>query len=198
MAVRRELIIPNPKLKLLEQNREVLRLKHYAIRTERCYCDWIKRHIHFHRMKLGDDLFAGPEVKIEEFLGEDMYTVLAEGVIPGLREHFENVRLRHQADLRPGYGSVYLPGALDRKHPGAAWEWGWQYVFPERDLSVDPRTGVTRRRHVDKGTIHHAIKLAVSRVGVTKQVSSHTFRHSFVDTDNFDPPGGASNHCWAS
>ena len=64
-AVRRDLIIPNPKLKLMEQVREVLRLKHYAIRTERCYCDWIKRYIHFHHMKLRDDLFAGPEAKIE-------------------------------------------------------------------------------------------------------------------------------------
>ena len=42
-AVCRELITPNPKLKLMEQTREVLQLKHYAIRTERCYCDWIKR-----------------------------------------------------------------------------------------------------------------------------------------------------------
>ena len=69
-AVRRELITPNPKLKLMEQVREVLRLKHYAIRTERCYCDWIKRYIHFHHMKLRDDLFAGPEAKIEEFLSD--------------------------------------------------------------------------------------------------------------------------------
>jgi len=38
-------IIPNPKLKLMQQVREVMRLKHYSIRTERCYCDWIKRYI---------------------------------------------------------------------------------------------------------------------------------------------------------
>jgi integrase-like protein len=42
--------IPNPKLKLLEQVREVMRLRHYAIRTERCYCDWIRRYIKFHAM----------------------------------------------------------------------------------------------------------------------------------------------------
>ena len=39
----RELVIPNPNLKLLDQVREVLRLKHYSIRTERSYCDWILR-----------------------------------------------------------------------------------------------------------------------------------------------------------
>jgi hypothetical protein len=32
-------VIPNPKLKLLDQVGEVLRVKHYSIRTERCYCD---------------------------------------------------------------------------------------------------------------------------------------------------------------
>jgi hypothetical protein len=33
-----ELLIPNPKLKLMDQVREVLRVKHYAIRTEQAYC----------------------------------------------------------------------------------------------------------------------------------------------------------------
>jgi hypothetical protein len=41
--------------------------------------------------------------------------VLAEGVIPALREHLANVRLTHQEDMAAGYGAVYLPGALDRK-----------------------------------------------------------------------------------
>jgi integrase len=106
--------------------------------------------------------------------------VLAEGVIPALREHLANVRLKHEEDLRAGRGSVYLPGALDRKYPNAAREWGWQYVFPARDLSTDPRSGIVRRHHLDEVTIHRAIKAAVSRVGIAKQVSSHTFRHSFA------------------
>ena len=66
----RELITPNPKLKLMEQVREVLRLKHYAIRTEQAYCDWIRRYIFFHRMKLREELTASPESKIEEFLSD--------------------------------------------------------------------------------------------------------------------------------
>ena len=44
--VQLEAVLPNPKLKLLDQVREVMRLKHYSIRTERCYCDWIRRYIH--------------------------------------------------------------------------------------------------------------------------------------------------------
>ena len=40
-------VIPNPKGKTLDQVREVMRLKHYSLRTERCDCDWIKRYIRF-------------------------------------------------------------------------------------------------------------------------------------------------------
>jgi hypothetical protein len=37
--------------KLLERVRDVIRLKHYSLRTERSYCDWIERFIRFHRMR---------------------------------------------------------------------------------------------------------------------------------------------------
>src|SRR5438045_451515 len=40
--------VPNPKLKLLDQVSEVMRFKHYSIRTETTYRDWIKRYIFFH------------------------------------------------------------------------------------------------------------------------------------------------------
>jgi site-specific recombinase XerD len=111
---------------------------------------------------------------------KDRYTTLAESLIPVLREHLEGVRLRHEEDLKKGYGSVYLPGALERKYPKAALEWRWQYVFPARDVSTDPRSGVKRRHHLDEAAVHRAIKTAVSRVGIQKNVSSHTFRHSFA------------------
>ena len=37
--------------KLLDQTRDVLRLKHYSLRTERSYCDWIERFIRFHQLR---------------------------------------------------------------------------------------------------------------------------------------------------
>lgn len=53
--------------RLLEQVKDVMRLKHYSIHTERAYCDWIKRYVRFHKMTSRDDL-AGGEEKIEQFL----------------------------------------------------------------------------------------------------------------------------------
>jgi site-specific recombinase XerD len=111
---------------------------------------------------------------------KDRFTVLADGVVAPLQEHLERVRLIHGRDLRDGHGAVYLPGALDRKYPQAAREWGWQYVFPAQSMSKDPRSGAVRRHHVDEATIHRAIKAAASRGGIVKRVSSHTFRHSFA------------------
>ncbi len=40
--------VPNLKLKRLDQVSEVMRFKHYSIRTEGTYPEWIKRYILFH------------------------------------------------------------------------------------------------------------------------------------------------------
>ncbi|HTL19058.1 MAG TPA: integron integrase [Patescibacteria group bacterium] len=133
------------------------------------------------RLRVKDLDFEMRQLTVRDGKGsKDRYTVLAESVIPTLREHLQRVQALHQEDLHRGGGDVYMPGALDRKYPKAAREWRWQYVFPARDLSRDPRSGQVRRHHMDEVTIHRAIKLAVSRVGLTKRVSSHTFRHSFA------------------
>lgn len=51
----------------MDEVRNIMRLHHYSIHTERSYCDWIKRFVLFHQMKTRDDLNDG-EVKIEQFL----------------------------------------------------------------------------------------------------------------------------------
>lgn len=55
------------KPRLLDQMRERIRLKHYSIRTERVYCEWVKRFIRFHQYRHPLDMGA-PE--IEAFLTE--------------------------------------------------------------------------------------------------------------------------------
>ncbi len=51
--------------KLLEQMREVMRLKHYSYRTEQTYCDWVERFIRFHQLRHPRDL---REPEVTEFL----------------------------------------------------------------------------------------------------------------------------------
>ena len=56
--------IPKPK-KLLDQVRDVLRVKHYAYRTEKTYIFWIRRFILFHDKRHASEMGSG---QIQEFL----------------------------------------------------------------------------------------------------------------------------------
>jgi len=97
-----------------------------------------------------------------------------------LREHLQRVKALHRQDLEAGYGAVYLPDALERKYPGAARDWGWQYAFPSAKFSVDPRTQVTRRHHVQDQAVQRAVKQAARAAGLAKPATPHTLRHSFA------------------
>jgi integrase len=65
--------------------------------------------------------------------------------------------LRDRADRRP---CVELPDALARKDPHAAESWPWHWVFPQATLSIDPRSGVRRRRHRFDQTFQRACRRA--------------------------------------
>jgi integron integrase len=274
---------PNPP-KLLNQVQAVLRTRHYSIRTERVYLDWIKRYILFHgkthpaqmgaaeveaflshlavagnvsastqnqaksallflyrevlgvalpwldnvtqakmpqrlpvvltasevksvlnqldgtlwlmasllyggglrlmecvRLRVKDVDFGMRQITVREGKGfKDRVTMLPQSVIAPLQAHLARVKTLHDEDVAAGFGAVYLPYALEKKYPNAGKEWGWQYVFPARGLSVDPRSGVTRRHHVDEKNLQRAVKKAAALADIVKPVTPHTFRHSFA------------------
>ena len=273
-----------PKRKLLDQVRDVMRLKHYSLRTERTYCDWITRFIRFHKMRHPSDmrepemseflthlartenvsaatqnqalsalLFLYKEVLKEEIgwlqnverakkparlpvvltrdevhkifahlhgtarlmtgllygsglrlmecvrlrvkdidfgyaritvrdakSGRDRVTMLPVNIAAPLQIHLQKVKLQHEQDLADGFGEVWLPHALARKYPRAAGEWGWQFVFASTRISIDPRTKIKRRHHINESALQQAVKRAVRATGLTKPASCHTFRHSFA------------------
>jgi len=111
---------------------------------------------------------------------KDRLTVLPERVMESLRAHLGEVRRQHERDLAEGFGRVVLPGALDRKYPNAASEWGWQFAFPASRLCRDPRYGPPSRYHLHESVIQREVTRAARRAGLVKRVSCHTFRHSFA------------------
>jgi integron integrase len=270
--------------KLLDQVHDVMRVKHYSIRTEQAYVDWIKRYILFHgkrhpqemgvpeieaflthlaveqnvaastqnqalsallflyrevletelgpvdavrakkpkrlptvltkeeamavitalsgtnqliarllcgsglrlieclRLRVKDVDFAYRQITVRDGKGEvDRVTMLPESLRAlTLQEHLQRVRMLHQHDLDSGYGAVYLPYALERKYPNAHKEWCWQYVFPARSFSRDPRSGIVRRHHLGETGPQRAVREATKLAGINKPASCHTFRHSFA------------------
>lgn len=112
--------------------------------------------------------------------GKDRVVMLPESTRALLVDQIERLKPRWEKDVAEGLDGVWLPGALEQKWPNAGKEWGWQWVFPARKLSVDPRSGKSRRHHLSDNALHQAVKLAARRAGLAKPVSCHTLRHSFA------------------
>lgn len=271
-------------MSLLEQLRDAVRVRHYSIRTEKAYVQWVKRFLSFYKMlnpqdlgeqeinrflsflatrenvsaatqnqalsalvfffrnvlnkELGDfgdvvrakrssrlpvvfsrdevrrllgqlsgvyklmaTLLYGAGLRLQECLqlrlkdidfesrqiivrsgkgDKDRVTMLPASVVEPLQEHIRKVIEIHKKDIREGYDSVYLPNALARKFPSAGKEIGWRYLFPARDVSVDPRTGVVQRHHIQPVVLQRAVKEAIRKAGIHKPGGCHTLRHSFA------------------
>ena len=133
------------------------------------------------RLRVKDVDFARGEIVIREGKGfKDRVTMLPASLAAPLKNHMTRVKALHQADLKAGFGDVYLPYALARKYPNAGREWCWQYVFPSSKLSVDPRSGITRRWHAHEAGIQRAMRQALRDAGIHKPATPHTLRHSFA------------------
>ncbi len=111
---------------------------------------------------------------------KDRTTVFPKQIKEELKAVVEKVKDIHEQDLADGFGEVYLPNALSVKYKNASKEIGWQYIFPAKHLSLDPRAQIKRRHHLLESRLQKAVKAAVKRTGIVKPVRCHTFRHSFA------------------
>ncbi|MCD6174042.1 MAG: integron integrase [Sulfurimonas sp.] len=86
----------------------------------------------------------------------------------------------HKQDLQDGFGTVFIPYALEKKFPHAKSETKWQFLFPMKKVSKDPRSEITRRHHVHPKTLGRNIKQSSQKANLNKRVTSHIFRHSYA------------------
>ena len=92
------------KPRLLDEVRNVARMRHLSLRTEQAYLQWIRRYVSFHHKRHPREM--GETEKKQPL------------------RHLQMVKVLHEQDLAAGYGEVYLPYALARKYPNAPKEWG--------------------------------------------------------------------------
>ena len=139
------------------------------------------RIIELVRLRVKDIDFERHQIIIREGKGEkDRVVPLPAELEQDLKVQLQKVQKLHQKDLAEGYGTVHLPYALAKKYPNAAKEWCWQYVFPARTRSVDPRSGITQRHHIYESVMQKAIKEATRKAQIPKMVHAHSLRHSFA------------------
>jgi integron integrase len=116
------------------------------------------------RLRVKDVDFERGQILIRDGKGEkDRVTMLPNRLKAELQTHLQRVRARHEEDLAAGGGTVHLPYALERKYPGANRDWNWQWVFPAKSLSRDPRSGVVRRHHFHENGVQKAVAAAARK-----------------------------------
>ena len=137
------------------------------------------------RLRIKDVDFERRAIIVREGKGgKDRVVMLPATLEHGLREQFARIRGQWEADRAAGRAGVQLPHALARKFPRAPLSWAWFWVFPQNELSEDPRAapggGGLRRHHVFDQTFQRAFKRAVNAAGINKPATPHTLRHSFA------------------
>jgi integron integrase len=153
---------------------------HYALMARLLYASGL-RLMECVRLRVKDVDFGRGAILVRDGKGQkDRITMLLRALELPLRRHLRHVWRVQAQDLGNGLGPVYLPFALALKYRGAARSWGWQYVFPSHKLSIDPRSGVKRRHHIDEQGLQRALKQVVRDAGIAKPATPHTLRHSFA------------------
>ena len=139
------------------------------------------RHKECRRLRVKDIAFDQGHIVVRNGKGDkDRITVLPECCVPDLQRQIEAVRSSRDHDLDRGLGRVYLPHALARKYPNASREFGWQWIFPSRQFSKDPRSGQMWRHHISESVFANRFRRALRKAGISKNAAPHSLRHSFA------------------
>jgi integron integrase len=132
-------------------------------------------------LRIKDIDFVLNTITVRQGKGDkDRVTLLPASVKEKLQIQIQKALALHQQDLADGYGEVYMPHALERKYPSAAYSPAWQFLFPSTRLGADPRSGTIRRHHLHNSALRKHINAAVAKTAIHKPVKTHTFRHSFA------------------
>jgi len=133
------------------------------------------------RLRVKDLDFAMSVTIVRDGKGcKDRSTVLPKILQEAISNQIEHVRLILKQDTENKVSGVFMPNRLAIKYPAASHNLEWQYLFPSKNISKDPRANVYRRHHVMDRTLQRVVKKAIKESKIYKHASCHTFRHSFA------------------
>ena len=73
-----------------------------------------------------------------------------------------------------------MPEGLAAKDPRAGEKGEWPWLFPSREMSIDPVTGARRRHPVINTTFQRILQRAAEAAKIDQRVTPHGLRHSFA------------------
>ena len=133
------------------------------------------------RLRVKDLDFSGNTIQINDSKGcKNRLLMMPQSIKRTLENRLTEIRQVYESDRENDVAGVWMPTALEEKSPAWGTSWGWFWLFPARKLSVDPRANVVRRHHLTRDHYAPTMKAAKNRLGFTKEIVPHTWRHSFA------------------
>lgn len=176
---------------MLDQVRERLRYKHYSLRTEDAYVQWIKRYISSitsgiqrrwaREMTAFLSHLAVTDIMIRDGKGtKDRVTMLPETLVAPMQDHLKRVRGLFDGDRAAGLAGVCLPAALGKKYPNAGKGRGMVLGFP-----CAAPVGGSAQRHKPASSYARTGPATCDQersrlASIAKPATTHTLRHSFA------------------
>ncbi len=133
------------------------------------------------RLRVHQLNFKRNKMVITPMKGGKKRTVMIPQIIrQDLLDQVERVRKIHNEDLAFEVGHVSVPTEFLDRYQGTEDKFVWQYIFPSKKITTDPRSGLKGRSHVLESGLQKAVQTAVKKAGIDKKITCNTFRHSFA------------------
>lgn len=133
------------------------------------------------RLRVKDIDFSSNQIHVRAVKnGNDRVVMLPDSIRYDLLQQKETIREIHKTDLQKGYGAIDLPESLSVQSDALVKSLSFQYLFPAKKTSKDPRTGSIRRHHVIESGLQKAVKNAGKQAGLSKKITCQIFRNSFA------------------